>query len=128
MESRVAADLAGVIVPLSGGGYETEAVLKTIGDATVVLIGEATHGTHEFYHARSELTKRLVVECGFTAVCVEGDWPDAYRVNRYVRGANEDARAADSLGGFKRFPTWMWRNAVVLDFVEWLREYNDFCV
>jgi erythromycin esterase-like protein len=128
VESRVAADLDGAIRPLTGGGYETEAVLQAIGAATVVLIGEATHGTHEFYHARSELTKRLIVECGFTAVCIEGDWPDAYRVNRYVRGANDDAGAIDSLGGFKRFPTWMWRNAVVLDFVEWLREYNDFCV
>jgi Erythromycin esterase len=88
------------------------------------LIGEATHGTHEFYRARVELSKRLIAEKDFTAVCIEGDWPDAYWVNRYVRGANDDAEAVDALAGFTRFPTWMlWRNADVLDFVGWLREY-----
>jgi erythromycin esterase-like protein len=66
-----------------------------------------------------------VTEKGFRAVAVEADWPDAYRVNGYVRGAQEDAEAIDALAGFKRFPTWMWRNADVLDFVRWLREHND---
>jgi erythromycin esterase-like protein len=128
MESRVAGDLGSAIVPLAADEYDPEGLFATIPDATVVLIGEATHGTHEFYYARSELTKYLIVKQGFTAVCIEGDWPDAYRVNRYVRGSSDDAQAIDALGGFKRFPTWMWRNAVVLDFVEWLREYNDYCV
>ena len=73
----------------------------------------------------AEITKRLIWEKNFTAVCIEGDWPDAYRVNRYVQGAEDDAEAVESLAGFKRFPTWMWRNAEVLDFVSWLREYND---
>jgi erythromycin esterase-like protein len=128
VESRVAtADLGRAIVPLTGGPHEFDRILELIGDAPVVLIGEATHGTHEFYHMRAELTKRLIAQKGFTAICVEGDWPDAYRVNRYVRGANDDLEAAESLGGFKRFPTWMWRNAEVLDFIGWLREYNDFC-
>ncbi len=127
MESRVAVDLAHALIPLAGERREHDALFEMIGDAPVVLIGEATHGTHEFYRMRAELTKRLITEKGFTAVCIEGDWPDAYRVNRYVRGANDDAEAVDALGGFIRFPTWMWRNADVLDFVGWLREYNDFC-
>jgi len=127
MEGRVAERLDRAIVPLTGDRSENDRLFESIGEAPVVLIGEATHGTHEFYHARSELTKRLIVEKRFTAVCIEGDWPDAYRVNRYVRGANDDPEAVDSLGGFKRFPTWMWRNADVLDFIGWLREYNDFC-
>ena len=86
---------------------------------------EASHGTHEFYRERAEITKRLIREKGFTAVAVEADWPDAYRVNRYVRGASDDADADEALGGFHRFPTWMWRNADVLDFVGWLRAHND---
>jgi erythromycin esterase-like protein len=88
------------------------------------LLGEATHGTHEFYRERAEITKRLIKEKGFTAVAVEADWPDAFRVNRYVRGLSDDKNANEALGGFKRFPTWMWRNTVVIDFIEWLREYN----
>jgi erythromycin esterase-like protein len=96
-----------------------------IGDTQFVLLGEATHGTHEFYRTRAEITKRLIAERNFTAVCIEGDWPDAYRVNRYVRGAGDDGEAVDSLEGFKRFPTWMWRNGDVLAFISWLREHND---
>ncbi|HMJ66151.1 MAG TPA: erythromycin esterase family protein [Candidatus Binatia bacterium] len=90
-----------------------------------MLIGEASHGTHEFYHARAEITKRLIVEKGFNAVAVEADWPDAYRVNRYVRGHSNDPDADRALSGFKRFPTWMWRNRVVVQFVEWLRQHNQ---
>jgi erythromycin esterase-like protein len=91
----------------------------------VVLLGEASHGTHDFYRVRAEITKRLIRDKGFGAVAVEADWPDAYRVNRYVRGRSTDLDAADALGGFLRFPQWMWRNADVLDFVGWLRQYND---
>jgi erythromycin esterase-like protein len=90
-----------------------------------VLLGEASHGTHEFYRERAQITKRLIREKGFTAVAVEADWPDAYRVNRYVRGRGDDVEAIDALGGFRRFPAWMWRNADVLDFVGWLRAHND---
>ena len=90
-----------------------------------VLLGEASHGTHEFYRERAQLTKRLIEEKGFAAVAVEADFPDANRVNRYVAGGSDDADAADALSGFKRFPQWMWRNADVLDFVGWLRSYND---
>jgi erythromycin esterase-like protein len=90
-----------------------------------VLLGEASHGTHEFYRERARITRRLITEKGFRAVAVEADWPDAYRVNRYVRGASDEANANDALGDFKRFPTWMWRNTSVLEFVEWLKDHND---
>ncbi len=104
---------------------EFDAILQLIGNARFVLIGEASHGTHEFYAMRAAITQRLISEKGFNAVAVEADWPDAYRINRFVRGISDDAEAIDSLGDFKRFPTWMWRNADVLDFVGWLREFND---
>ncbi len=121
-------DLAGLLGdaarPLEGAAGDYDALLDLIGDARFVLLGEASHGTHEFYSERAEITKRLILEKGFTAVAVEADWPDAYRVNRYVRGQSDDADADAALGGFRRFPTWMWRNRVVLDFVEWLREHN----
>ena len=100
-------------------------LFESIGDARFVLIGEASHGTHQFYRERAEITKRLIAEKGFSAVAVEADFPDAYRVNRYVRGTSNDGDAVAALGGFKRFPAWMWRNADVLDFVGWLRSYND---
>ena len=99
-------------------------LMEMIGDARYVLIGEASHGTYEFC-TRAEITKQLIREKGFRAVIVEADWPDAYRVNRFVRGVDEDGDANSALGGFTRFPTWMWRNADVLDFVGWLRDHND---
>ncbi len=111
--------------PLPGEIDEYDPLMKLIGDAQLVLIGEASHGTHEFYRERAQITKRLIKEKGFTAVAVEADWPDAYRVNRYVRGVSSDADAVEALSGFKRFPAWMWRNADVLDFVGWLRTYNE---
>ena len=110
--------------PLTGATSDYDPLMQLIGDARFVLLGEATHGTHEFYWARAEITKRLITEKGFVAVAVEADWPDAYRVNRYVRGINDDATARDALAGFKRFPIWMWRNTDVLDFIEWLRTHN----
>jgi erythromycin esterase-like protein len=90
-----------------------------------VLIGEASHGTHEFYQQRAEITKRLIEERHFNAVAVEADWPDAYRVNRFVHGDEGDEKVIDALAGFKRFPTWMWRNSDVVEFVGWLRQRND---
>jgi erythromycin esterase-like protein len=92
-----------------------------VGDARLVLLGEATHGTHEFYAVRAELTRRLIAEHGFRGVAVEADWPAAARVERYVRGAGEDPSAAEALAGFVRFPQWMWRNHVIVELVEWLR-------
>src|SRR5438105_4204873 len=110
--------------PLKGNARDYDNLLKLIHEARFCLLGEATHGTHEFYRERAEITKRLIKEKGFTAIAVEADWPDAFRVNRYVRGLSDDESADEALSGFKRFPTWMWRNTVVLDFVEWLRDYN----
>ena len=109
----------------SGTARDFEPVLELTQGADCVLLGEASHGTHEFYHQRARLTKRLITEQHFSAVAVEADWPDAYRVHRYVLGLEGDADAEAALSGFKRFPSWMWRNADVLDFVGWLREHND---
>jgi erythromycin esterase-like protein len=111
--------------PLTGSPQDYDPLMDLIGDARFVLIGEASHGTHEFYRERAEITKRLIQEKGFTAVAVEADWPDAYRVNRYVRSNSDDATSADALAGFDRFPAWMWRNTVVVNFVDWLCEYNN---
>jgi erythromycin esterase-like protein/predicted phosphoribosyltransferase len=111
--------------PVEEGVPSDERLFELVGDAHYVLIGEASHGTHDFYEARARMTRRLIERKGFCAVAVEGDWPDAYRVNRYVRGRSEDGTAEEALRGFERFPTWMWRNTVVLDFVGWLRERND---
>jgi erythromycin esterase-like protein len=111
--------------PLTGAPQDYDPLLDRIGKARFVLIGEASHGTHEFYQQRAEITKRLIEEKQFTAVAVEADWPDAYRINRFVRGYPSDAEAIEALQDFKRFPTWMWRNADVLDFVGWLRQHND---
>jgi erythromycin esterase-like protein len=112
-------------VKLGGDPSQYDALLAGIGDARIVLLGEATHGTHEFYRERAFITRRLITEKGFSAVAVEADWPDAYRVNRYVRGASRDGDSVEALGDFGRFPTWMWRNADVLDFIGWLRSHND---
>ena len=111
--------------PLSGAVDDYDRLLALVGDARFVLIGEASHGTHEFYRTRAEITQRLIHDKGFSAVAVEADWPDGYRVNRYVRGVGDDPTANESLADFRRFPTWMWRNADVLDFVGWLRDHND---
>lgn len=128
-DKRFAATLAQVARPLSARPGDEDELIDLVGDARFVLLGEASHGTHEFYAARARITRRLIEDKGFHAVAVEADWPDAYRVNRWVRGRGAPAEAADeaidALAGFARFPTWMWRNADVLDFVGWLREHND---
>jgi erythromycin esterase-like protein len=98
------------------------ALFDRFGDARVVLLGEATHGTAEFYRARAAITQRLIVEHGFTIVAVEADWPDAARIDRYVRHL---APAREARAAFQRFPTWMWRNEEVLGFVDWLRLHNE---
>ncbi|MDE3064060.1 MAG: erythromycin esterase family protein [Acidobacteriota bacterium] len=110
---------------MTGSRGDYDALVERIGDRRLVLIGEASHGTHEFYQERVRITRRLIEEHGFNAVAVEGDWPDAYRVNRYVTGVSGDRDAAAALGSFRRFPTWMWRNQEVRAFVEWLRGYNN---
>jgi erythromycin esterase-like protein len=110
---------------VSGAGKDYNTLMERIGDARFVLLGEASHGTQDFYRERAQITKRLIREKGFTAVAVEADWPDAYRVNRYVRGMTPDAFAIEALADFRRFPRWMWRNTEAAQFVDWLREYND---
>ncbi|HUK90795.1 MAG TPA: erythromycin esterase family protein [Blastocatellia bacterium] len=117
--------LQGAALPLNGADEDYDKLMELVGDAKFVLIGEASHGTHEFYRERARITKRLIREKGFTAVAVEADWPDAYRIGQYVRGEGKDGDAVEALAGFKRFPAWMWRNAEVLDFVGWLRAHND---
>src|SRR5918998_6924349 len=101
---------ARVLGELRGIEADYHPLLEMATKARFVLLGEASHGTHEFYRARAEITKRLIAEKGFASVAVEADWPDAYRVNRYVRGADDDPDGERALGGFGRFPTWMWRN------------------
>jgi erythromycin esterase-like protein len=124
--ARVAAEVVrGAARVLEGAAADYDPLLQLIGGSRFALLGEASHGTHEFYRERAEITKRLIGEKGYTAVAVEADWPDAYRVNRYVRGESDDREARAALDGFKRFPVWMWRNTVVVEFVEWLRAYND---
>jgi erythromycin esterase-like protein len=111
--------------PVRGASNDYDGLLELVGDARLVLLGEASHGTHEFYRERARITRRLIEERGFTVVAVEADWPDAYRVNRWVRLAGNDAGAIESLDGFQRFPRWMWRNRDVLELVHWMREHNQ---
>ena len=132
MKSDLSDRIQELAEPLTGALGDYDSVLERVGDARFVLLGEASHGTHEFYRERAQITKRLIREKGFNVVAVEADWPDAYRVNRFVRGAGvtnsaspPDADAEEALSGFKRFPQWMWRNADVLDFIGWLRDHND---
>lgn len=110
---------------LTGGPDDFISVLERAHRKPFVLIGEASHGTHEFYRIRAELTKELIRQHGCTAVAVEADWPDAYEINRYVRGLGGARDAGEALASFRRFPQWMWRNADVLDFVGWLRTHNE---
>lgn len=110
--------------PLQGSAEDYDGLLQQVGDARFVLLGEASHGTHEFYRERARITQRLIVEKNFDAVAVEADWPDAYRVNRYLHDASSDTSAEQALAGFERFPAWMWRNHDVLEWIEWLHQYN----
>jgi len=111
--------------PITGDRSDYDGLMARIGDRRFVLIGEASHGTHEFYRERARITRRLIDEKGFTAVAVEADWPDSYRVNRWVRGMSDDPDAATALADFRRFPGWMWRNQDVVAFLQWLRAFNE---
>ncbi|MDB6132244.1 MAG: hypothetical protein JWM59_487 [Verrucomicrobiales bacterium] len=101
-----------------------EELCSAVGDARLVLIGEATHGTHEFYALRAALTRMLIGRKGFSIVAVEADWPDAFRAHRYAAGQSGDSSPEEALSGFHRFPQWMWRNSVVAEFLEWLKTHN----
>lgn len=117
--------LSHAVIDAPAGVPPKEALEELIGDARIVLIGESSHGTHEFYAARAQITRWLIEQKGFDGVAAEADWPDAYRVNRYVRGLGSDTSADAALAGFERFPAWMWRNTVVRDFVDWLHMHNQ---
>jgi erythromycin esterase-like protein len=121
-DAALASAIADRATPLTGEPRDYDALIAAAGRVQLVLLGGATKGTHEILHARAEITKRLIAEKGYAAVAVEAGWPDAWRVNRFVRGRSRDA---DSLGDFVGFPRWLWRNTDVLDFVGWLREYNE---
>ncbi|PKH10509.1 erythromycin esterase family protein [Planomicrobium sp. MB-3u-38] len=101
-------------------------LMEAVGDAKIVLLGEATHGTSEYYRWRAEFSKRLIQEKGFSQIAVEGDWPSAYRVHRYINNfAEEDQSARNMLKqAFTRWPTWMWANEEIADFIDWLKVYN----
>lgn len=111
------------VEPLEPTEQALDPVLDLVGDASLVLLGEGTHGTHEFYQIRQQITRRLIQEKGFRAIAIEGDWPDAARVDQYVKGGFGSARS--SLDEFRSFPTWMWGNQDVIEFVRWLRHFNQ---
>jgi erythromycin esterase-like protein len=119
--------LTAAIHPLTSRSIEERfsPLLDQIGDASFVLLGEASHGTHQFYAARAKITQLLIGRKGFNAVAVEADWPDAYRVNRYVQHRSNDPDSQSALGDFTRFPRWMWRNTDVVNFLDWLHSHNQ---
>ena len=110
--------------PISGSIDDYDALMQRVGDARVVLLGEDTHGSLEFYRERIRITQRLIAEKGFNGLVIESDWAPSARVDRYVRGEPGDNSAGDALSGHARFPDWMWRNVPFRDLVEWLRAYN----
>lgn len=124
-EAALAAEVRAAAQPLTGAGADLDPLIDLVGDSRCVLLGEASHGTADFYRERARITQRLIEERGFRAVAAEADWPDAHRVDRYVRGAGDDPDGRAALAGFDRFPRWMWRNVELLRFVEWLRRRND---
>ena len=105
---------------------DLDPLLERIGDARFVLLGEASHGTSEYYTWRAELSKRLIREKGFSFIGVEGDWPDCYQVNRYVKSYPDSGPGArEVLHAFERWPTWMWANREIVELIEWIRRYNE---
>lgn len=123
-QTDVVASVKAAAVPLNGAAGQYDPLLAMLNGRRFVLLGEATHGTHEFYAERAAISRRLIAEQQFAAVIVEGEWEDAWRVNRYVRGVGTDASAPAALSGFDQFPLWMWRNQEVAGFVDWLRAHN----
>ncbi len=111
--------------PLTGGQDDYDRLIDRARTARLVLVGESTHGTLEFYRERARITRRLIEAHGFAGVAIEGDWPDTYRAHRFVLGRTRDSTPEEALRGFQRFPAWIWRNAEMLEFLGWLREHND---
>lgn len=124
-EEEIVDALARLAHPLTSP-KDFDPLLERIGEAHHVLLGEASHGTSEFYVSRARLSQRLIAEKGFNFIAVEGDWPDCYRVNRYVKGyPDAGASAAEVLGAFARWPTWMWANWEIVALAEWMRAFNE---
>ncbi len=117
-------ELKKIALPLEHAD-DLDPLIERIGDARFVLLGEASHGTSEFYTWRAELSKRLFEEKNFSFIAVEGDWPDCYRVNRYVKHLPDAGHNAhEVLHAFERWPTWMWANREVVELTEWMRDFN----
>ena len=111
-------------MPLGDTFDDYDPIISAAKGKHFVLIGEASHGTREFYKSRGEISMRFIDELGFDAIAVEADWPDAYEVNRYVSNFSPRASAVDALKHFERFPNWMWANTEVLHFIRWLNDFN----
>ncbi|GHI00972.1 erythromycin esterase family protein [Neobacillus kokaensis] len=106
--------------------HEFDVILREIDQQRLVLLGESSHGTSEFYKIRAELSKRLILEKGFTFIAVEGDWPACQAVNQYIKGWDrQHTHARDVVQAFNRWPTWMWANEEIVEFIEWLKQYNQ---
>jgi erythromycin esterase-like protein len=123
-DQKVLDEIHSRAMPLKGSSSDYDVLLALIDDAQIVLLGEATHGTHEFYDIRAQVSKRLITEKGFHAVAIEGDWPDAYQINRYIH-QQKYSEASQAFASFDRFPTWMWRNVPMIQLANWLRDYNQ---
>jgi erythromycin esterase-like protein len=105
---------------------DLNSLIDVLNDEKYVLLGESSHGTSEFYKVRAEISKKLIVDKGFTFLAVEGDWPACQQLNRYIKGYNqEETNLLKMLRSFNRWPTWMWANEELIDFIEWLKEYNQ---
>lgn len=124
VQTDVSQIIRNAATPLRGDPSDYNELLKMTRDKHFILLGEASHGTHEFYQARADATRRLIQDQGLNAIAIEGDWPSVYRVNRYVQGRGKDQSVDEALSDFRRFPLWMWRNSVIREFVAWLRDYN----
>src|SRR5262245_8218737 len=125
VESQLLASVRSLSRPLRSPD-DLDPLIDRIGEAHYVLLGEASHGTHEYYTWRSAISRRLIEEKGFSFIAVEGDWPDCYRVNRYIKGFPDSGGSArEVLDNCQRWPTWIWANEEIMDLVEWLRRHND---
>lgn len=124
LEADALAEVRSLARPLTGVG-DLDALVQRVGPARFVCLGEASHGTHDYYWWRGELSRRLIEDHGFTWIGVEGDWPDCWRINRWVRGqTDQELDAHGLLADFERWPTWMWANREVADFLDWLHGWN----
>lgn len=111
-------------IALTGSSADYEELLEAIGDRSIVLLGESTHGTHEFYEARAAITRRLIEEKGFSALALEADGPDCQPVNQFIQGTSTTEDPVSAMSRLQRFPMWMWRNREMLELISWLKSHN----